>query len=631
MKNIKSAINKGLKFLSKNQKKDGSFMCLVSTNFDDYRASKSVPAIVPTNIVLSSLIRLSGKSQMANNIKKKAADFLFSERSEYWAYNYWFRKSKWFSKEPYPDDLDDTFCALAALYEYKPEAFDGEAMAKIATMLTSAEAEEGGPYDMWLVPPSGRDKWNDIDLVVNSNIAYFLYLQGISLPKVNAFIEKSIETADYDFPYNTIYPGAYFISRFYRGKLAGKIIELLLLRQEQDGKWENPLRTALAISVLINLSGGKHRSRIEKGIGYLLSSQNRNGFWKPSSFYFQMKTPQKTLYAGSSSITTALVLEALNKWEALNKPESRKNNLNALKKQIFRKVLARFSHLNSEIICQARKIIAKTFKSDKDSQIALLPYFFKNALGSAGKNISGSLLAKLGEANIFGWIAYSIYDDFLDGEGDARLLSLANISLRESIKLFSESLPKETKFGEFAEAIFDTIDSANAWEVMNCRDGKIPDYGNYEELANKSLGHALPAAAILFSLGYGRDSKELKNLMGFFKYYIIARQLNDDAHDWEDDLERGHINAVSAKIFKKLKTGEPIARLQEEFWNKTIPQTAREISAAAKLARSHLEKIPIMENSDIFGRFISAIEASAEKALIERKNAMQFIKNYKSK
>lgn len=606
-------------------------MCLVSTSFDDYSAPKRVPAIVPTNIVLSSLIRLPAKNQLANKIKRKAANFLLSEKSEYWTYNYWFRKSKWFEKEPYPDDLDDTFCALAALYEYRPEAFDGKAMAKIATMLTSAETAEGGPYDMWLVPPEGRNKWNDIDLVVNSNIAYFLHLQGIDLPKINAFIEESIKTADYEFPYNTIYPGAYFISRFYKGKLAVKIVELLLSKQEQSGKWENPLRTALAISSIINLSGEKHRSRIEKGIEYLLSSQNKNGLWKASSFYFQMKTPRKTLYAGSSSITTALALEALNKWETLNKPEKRKKNLNVLKKQIFKNVLARFENSNSELKSQARKIIAKTFERDKDSQIALLPYFFKNALGSTGKKISDSLLAKLGEANIFGWMAYSIYDDFLDGEGDARLLPLANVSLRESIKLFSESLPKETKFREFAETIFDAIDSANIWEVINCRNGKIPNYGNYDKLANKSLGHALPAAAILFSLGYKHNSKELKNLMNFFKYYIIARQLNDDAHDWEDDLKRGHINAVSAQIFKRLKIGEPIARLQEEFWSKIIPKTAKKISAASKLARIHLKKISIIENSAIFGNFISTIEDSAKKALIERKNTMQFINIYKSK
>lgn len=309
-------IDRGVGFLAREQQPDGSFFCLVSTMFDDYSRAMIVPAIVPTNIVLSSLIRFP-ETEEISRIKCRAAKFLLTEKSEYWSFNYWFRGSDWYAKEPYPDDLDDTCCALAALYEYDATFFDHDALSKIVTMLASAEKKEGGPYDMWLVPPEGRTRWNDTDLVVNSNVGFFLSLVGINLPNLNAFIEQSIDRASYEFPYNTIYPAIYFISRFYAGERAEQMIELLLAKQESDGKWENPLRTALALTALINFSGNRFLESLERGVAYLKTAQQADGSWPASSFFFQMKTPEKTLYAGSASTTTALCVEALGRCREL--------------------------------------------------------------------------------------------------------------------------------------------------------------------------------------------------------------------------------------------------------------------------------------------------------------------------
>ena len=212
-KHINSSIQKGVEFLDKTQKENGGFVCLTSIQFDNYKDAKKVPAIVSTNIVLSSLIHLK-ETDKVKEVKNKAAKFLLSQKSNHWSFNYWFRDSKEYKKIPYPDDLDDTFCALAALYEHNSKIFDGNVMGKIINMLTIAEEKEGGPYNMWLTPRNPRatgEKWHDIDLVVNSNVAFFLYLNNITLPKLNAFIEKSVDENDYEFPYNTIYPCIYFI------------------------------------------------------------------------------------------------------------------------------------------------------------------------------------------------------------------------------------------------------------------------------------------------------------------------------------------------------------------------------------------------------------------------------------
>ncbi len=93
IKDIKKIIDKGIDFLAKEQEKDGSFFCLVSTKLDDYKDANIASTIVPINIVLSSLARIQ-ESDITKKIKQKAAKFLLREKSEYWSFNYWFKKSK---------------------------------------------------------------------------------------------------------------------------------------------------------------------------------------------------------------------------------------------------------------------------------------------------------------------------------------------------------------------------------------------------------------------------------------------------------------------------------------------------------------------------------------------------------
>ncbi|MBI2641570.1 hypothetical protein HYW87_03185, partial [Candidatus Roizmanbacteria bacterium] len=245
-------IDKGIRFLITEQQKDGSFLSLASTRLNDFTRATTTHTIVPSNIVLSCLNSLE-ETAAITKIKQNTALFLLSQKSGHWSFNYWVRESKDAKKTPYPDDLDDSFCALAALYQHDPNLFNGKALAKITILLTAVEGKEGGPYNMWLVPPNTDKGWKRIDLVVNSNIAYFLSLLDISLPNLNAFIEQEIEKENYVFPYCSIYPAVYFISRFYQGKKVKQIIDLLLSKRDKEGKWENPLYTALAISSLVNL------------------------------------------------------------------------------------------------------------------------------------------------------------------------------------------------------------------------------------------------------------------------------------------------------------------------------------------------------------------------------------------
>lgn len=190
------------------------------------------------------------------------------------------------------------------------------------------------------------------------------------------------------------------------------------------------------------------------------------------------------------------------------------------------------------------------------------------------------------------------------------------------------------------------IDSTNSWELKYCR-GKIdgntltppsplPDYKNYSKLAERSLGHALGPITILLSLGYKYNSKEIKNILIFFSHYIIARQLNDDAHDWEEDLKKGHISAANALLLKKFDTAgkkidlkKDLPNLQSVYWNSVILDICDEILKQIKKAKKALDSISIIENKTILVAILDPIESSAKTAIAEQKKTAEFLENYK--
>jgi hypothetical protein len=360
---------------------------------------------------------------------------------------------------------------------------------------------------------------------------------------------------------------------------------------------------------------------VERSIEYLYQTSEK-GTWPAYAFCCDPVINKKQYYAGSKALTTAFCLEALSLFDAhtVNIPSQNSktdNKAQTIYNQVVKRARKRFTKLDKDLQSVALKMLEKTIKGDKDKQIVLMPYYFTLALGKRGTKISRDFLISLGLANIYGWIAYRIYDDFFDEEGKPAQLSLANVCLRELTAIYSSIIPK--KFRE----VMDTLDSANAWEIAHCRFApkhfppeNIPDFKDFSQLANKSIGHALGPLAILIKLGYNANSKEIKQFLSFFRHYIIARQLNDDAHDWEEDLARGQINAVGAKILRKTKVK---SKLQEVFWQDVFEDVAATILSHVNQARKSL---PTMED------LLIPIENSIQKGLKERKDSISFLKTY---
>lgn len=597
-----------------------------------------------TTFLVSLIVSCLNSLDQTPNIidqKNQAVNFLLNEKSDHWSFNYWQRKSKKNKDFPYPDDLDDTFCALSAIFGHNPKILNGKSLAKIITILTATEKKEGGPYQTWIVPENAPDVWKDIDLAVNANIAYFLALQDIFLPNLRKFFIKKINDKNISSKYYpTIFPVAYFLSRYISldkkisDKTKKQFQKIILSGQKANSNWENPLLTALAVSALIRL--GFVPKSIDTNIQYLKKFIGEKTK-KIYPFCYDPVINGKQYFAGSISLTLAFCFEAISLFEK-SKIKKQEKNLDKTGEKIYKTVLKiaqkRFESLDTDLKSISLSFLKKTIEKDKDKQVILMPYFFVLGLDKKNiKKIPNNFLVSLGLANLYGWIAYTIYDDFLDDEGKPIQLSLANLCLRELSSIFTNILPN-TEFPQIFTETMDILDSANAWEIANCRFNpsdfppqKIPDYGNYLRLSDRSFGHALGPIAVLVRLGFSKKSVEIKKFISFFQNYIIARQLNDDAHDWEDDLKKGHINSVAAEMLSRHPTKNP-SELENIFWFKTFENIATKILKHTSKAKIALKENTVIKNTFLLEYLVSLVEKSTQLGLEEKKESTNFLETY---
>ncbi len=303
----------------------------------------------------------------------------------------------------------------------------------------------------------------------------------------------------------------------------------------------------------------------------------------------------------------------------------------------------RFENFSPELKKYFFESLDKILNFDKNRQITMLSYFFRKSIGDDGKSIDDEIVTELGIANVFIWMAYTIYDDFLDDEGDPKMLSVANVCLREFAVIYEKQVRDNQAFRKVFNQVMNTLDSANAREVTHCRalvsgnifyvPETIPEYGDFSKLAERSLAHALGPIAILHILGLEGDN-EASSLLNFFKHYLIARQLNDDAHDWEEDLKKGHIDSIVSEILKKVNTKtidieNDIKKIQKDFWFGMVVEVSKKVLENIDKSKESLRKVLAVKDNRLLEQFLDSTENAAKIAIKEQGQAMDFLKAYK--
>ncbi|HXR50279.1 MAG TPA: prenyltransferase/squalene oxidase repeat-containing protein, partial [Verrucomicrobiae bacterium] len=352
---------RALRFIASQQQADGSFISFSSPSLAPFTKKHAYTTVFTPAIILGSLTGL--EDETAAKVRERLAEWLIRQKDTSWSFNYWAVEAPERKSLPFPDDLDDTFCALIGLYLHDQSLLGGSALAHIVKLLIATETTAGGPYRTWLVPKKSEAAWLDVDLAVNCNIGYFLSLVSNPLPNVSKLLTRAVSAKRFDSPYYpSEYPVLYYVARAYQGPKRVTLVQYILGRRQADGSWGTPLQTALMVSALCNLG---HATDLESAKTYLLARQSQNGSWEAEAFCLDPAQGQHQYFSGAPALTTALVLEALQKLEqaeASNKTRAA-GSLDKRASKIYEAVMTatqkQFSELGHEVSTGALALLER--------------------------------------------------------------------------------------------------------------------------------------------------------------------------------------------------------------------------------------------------------------------------------
>lgn len=257
--------------------------------------------------VLIGLCLHENNNEKAKAINKRLSAMLADQQGKNGAWEFYFREPGSSSRYYFPD-LDDT--TLIAWYLIiTGEPFNVDAMRNAVL-----NNKKDGRYLTFLRDYQAPmpQTWNT-DPVVNAQV---MMLNGVMEDDICAFVNDSVAHK----PLPSIYYRDrvvlfYMLSRPYANGVSclKESVDLLfreaLAAQDTNRSFGSPLRTAAFISASVNIGFGENVA-VKKAVSWLLNTQSKHGSW-PASFFFHGGDPN--FFYGSSELTTAIVIEALEK------------------------------------------------------------------------------------------------------------------------------------------------------------------------------------------------------------------------------------------------------------------------------------------------------------------------------
>lgn len=502
-------------------------------------------------------------------------------------------------------DMCEVFSALTALWQYDPRCVTANQLAVAIRRMLESEIEIGGPYS------SG----GTVTAHANAQINLLMQLVAKPLPKIDAYLNKVIlekQFKDTEFTDVTL---LYFLSKV----STNSRLSLYVADTWQTTTWQTPGRTAIALDILADDIETPETNRALVMLG---RTQQPNGFWIGEPIL-----KAASALANSHLLITALVVETL----ANHVPKSVEPPVEGLEPRhnaIVKIAKETFYTCNEPLRSTALTVVDHMRAADKNFEIMLLPHFF--ALGlDVPTPLTDQQDILLCLANLYCWIAYTIYDDFLDNEGTPWQLPIANISLRACLKSYRMTLLNQEDFLHYTDRVFAAMDEANAWEVSHCRfivkDRKLtiselPKYGTLSVLATRAFAHALGPMAILAESPV--SSRQTQHVKSAFRHYLIARQLNDDMQDWQQDVQTGQASYVVTTILRdmRMKPGtydfaHLLPAMQKRFRQTTMLKITRRMLSHIDLSRQAFARSQTLRDKNDIYDLLNTLERSAEHSL----------------
>ncbi len=547
-----------------------------------------------TSLVLNFLDKLTD-SPSIKNLKNKACNFLISNKSTGWSWNYYSKmhaeKGMDFNQTPIlPDDFDDTCRATLGL-KSNDKDIPVEAWAKFINDLLNNEQKIGGPYSTWLNYKvlKGKEIWEDIDPVVNSVIAETLSIIQTETQQLTTYLENVLVkyhlTGKFESKY--YHQPVFFLwsmSRWYTGEKLNILIKCLknefikidplifgVVANTADTLPKENLKNdnylfwkCLITSSLIKL--GKVDDIPEKFIIDICKQKLEGIQPAPTELYiekiyFDKNNTEVFECAKSEAVEISALLETLYLYRLnMSKRESIHRNI----------ISSVISDLQiSDNGTDVSEIIRKILKNDPEKSITLMAYdlVMKFSNRKPQKRDIRKCLT-LGKASLHGWIASRIFDDYTDGHKTKHPLPLARIAESFSRKYFNN--PLYDKY--LNEMIISDLMEKNISENNNLNLDSIPNSGfesesefepkpenkiatqNKSILFRKSIGHSL--SAVLICKHLKAPHFIIDEIKVFFKNYLVARQLCDDAHDIKSENETNVFQNLTNNIEKYINAAK---------------------------------------------------------------------------
>ena len=605
-------------------------------------------SVFPSILVLDLIVKV--ENHRLDRVKSRLLNQLKSHLNDQYSLNYWRRDVSRYISEPYPDDMDDTACGLAAIYQYDPDFIGADVLAKLVSHLIHIENKPGGPYGTWIVPKSNLTV--DLDLAVNCNIAYLLSFFDIELEGIDDMVEHAIKAKQFLSKYYVgELPVLYFISRIYSGKnvavVSERVIEILTQSKVSS------LDLALGIGCLLRLSVDD--AVIRELHMSLLERQLEDGSWESCDLYFQSRVQgSKDIdRIGSCVLTTAFALDAICRFDRLNcNSSSHKTGTVSLEltdyvQSVRSAISVWIESLPSPIDRSISDFVDDFFAKPVHEMVIGTPLFVSSCFGKNIKQtIDDSMLHQCSLINVYGWCAYLIYDDIIDRELLPDYLPAANVFCREMDRLLCKLVYGDPGLTSLYLDVMNGIENANCWELQECRFypkigwGSIPAFDDVKSLSERSLGHALSSLVLLQRYGSNSSKGDIPAFVDFFRYYLAAKQMNDDAHDWVDDLKRGQFNSVGAMVvdgyLKTLSKQKQFCRLSSVrqkhletfFWKEMVDSYCKKVTRLLDCANSHLKNVKSFHNCVLFDQLLKKEADIVDQALKERDDVLVFVDTF---
>ena len=510
-------------------------------------------ALAKSPEIYKDLAFLKWQTSLVKFIKGQEKNFSFP---------YWVRNSKFNKTFPLPDDLDDTSFCISSLLSVA-ESIDERIFLKTINI----ESKTGGPYWTWYVPKDKKfKKWQDIDPAVNANFAYAASLYDLRLRSNENYLLRTLKSGKLLSKY---YPNElitiFYLSRFYRQTKEQKFRDLILRRLKKY-KYASLSKIEKVLFLLSNTN---------LGIKVPLSRIN-NLKVEPLPFClgFSQGNGKKT-FVGSKVITSALLLELIFMQEQIR-------NVNAKSSAETKK----FPFIDS------LEKTAKAFMKKRylHHNVLSVPYFTALTLKKNLSKSEISIIKNLSLALFYSWRGYTMLDHVVDGQESLETHKNADILIKEAKNYFNKI--KNSQFHKSLSKAFQVSD-------LSFIDESLKKKRNSYDYVEKRMAPFLISMKFLPEF-LGLDSSKGESLYRIFRAQMIIDQLNDDAHDWKEDIDEGRNTFVTSRLF-----GINAKKRNSLFWNSLMPKVIKVCTKEYKTALKDIQKLKPLNNF-----FQSVIEKS---------------------